>query len=138
MIAKRCDLCGRLYSPYNSMIDEIDPPATSTDTLEEEVTELHDDSLNMVVYNDEMETISPEPNGFELLTMDPQDGIQYEHPAHDVCRQCMAMIEGLVTTLSEAGANIVEPDNYTSTVSVTRTANSVSITGLVLNNVSVG
>lgn len=136
MIAKRCDLCGRLYSPYNSMIEEIDPPETSEETLEEETTELLDDELNTVVYNGEMETISPEPNGFQFLTMDPQDGIQYEHPEHDVCRQCMAVLEGLVTTLSEAGLNLVEPDDWTSAVSVTRTANSISITGLTLNNVS--
>ena len=102
MIGKICDLCGKMYAPYGSVVDQEDVVVDVTDILSEEQTELIDPETLDPNEPDGAAYQEPEENGFRFLTIDPYGTVQYEHDKYDLCPDCMGEIKDLIEELKES------------------------------------
>lgn len=104
MIGKICDLCGRMYVPYGSVIEQEDNVVSVTDILSEEQVELFNDDTLEEQEPEDVTTEVPEENGFRFLTIDPYGDIQYQHDKYDLCQECMTAFKAVIESRRDINA----------------------------------
>ena len=93
--AKKCDICGELYEPYGTVVDQEEDVTAGTD----DTTIIDDDNLADADYEFDATGEVPEINGLRWLTVDEYGNVQYSHPIMDICEDCRDAIQGYIETL---------------------------------------
>lgn len=95
MFAKICDICGRTYEPYGTVIEQEEELTPSGDA-----DIINDESLDDADYDFTATGEEPEINGFRFLTIDEYGTVQYEHEMMDMCETCRDMFIKLRTEIA--------------------------------------
>ena len=95
--AKKCDICGELYEPYGTVIDQ-EEDATATAEDNEDII-ISDENLANADYDFDATGEAPEINGFRWLTVDEYGNVQYSHTIWDICETCRDAIMDYIVTL---------------------------------------
>lgn len=95
MFAKICDICGRTYEPYGTVIEQEEEltPSSDADIID-------DESLDDADYDFTATGEEPEINGLRFLTIDEYGTVQYEHEMMDTCETCRDMLIKLRTAIT--------------------------------------
>jgi hypothetical protein len=90
MFAKICDICGRTYEPYGTVIEQEEEMET-----QDAADIINDDNLADADYDFAATGEEPEINGFRFVTIDEYGSDQYNHELMDTCTTCRDMLLGL-------------------------------------------